>query len=244
MENEKKVGIIIQARTTSTRLPRKILLKAGGKTVLQHGLDRLSWSGLPVYVATTINKTDDEIVELCESIGVPCYRGSEGDVLSRYYECAKKFGLDVVVRATSDNPLVDGNLVKEGVRKYLRLPENSYVSNCLEDPYPHGFNFEIFSFNALEHAHTRAKEPFEREHVTPFIFNVEKNKGVALSSITYQREHSHIRLTVDEPDDWHLIKILMNEYRAYEKNCEDIIDLLERNPHLAKINAHVRQIKI
>lgn len=244
MENLIKVGIITQARTTSTRLPRKVLMEAGGKTVLEHGVDRLRWSGFPVYVATTINQTDDEIVELCEKIGVPYYRGSEYDVLSRYYECAEKFGLDVVVRATSDNPLVDGNLIREGVEKYLTLPENSYVSNCLEDPYPHGFNFEIFGFNALKYAHAMAKKPFEREHVTPFILNPLKNKGVIRSAIKYRKDVVHLRMTLDEPDDWVLMRMLLDEYRAFDLGCDEIIRLMESNEQLAKINSHVKQIKV
>lgn len=244
MENVRKIGIVTQARTTSTRLPRKVLMKAGGKTVLEHGVDRLRWSGFPVYVATTINQTDDEIVELCERIGVPYYRGSEYDVLSRYYECAENFGLDVVVRATSDNPLVDGNLIREGVEKYLTLPENSYVSNCLEDPYPHGFNFEIFSFNALKYANATAKEPFEREHVTPFILNPLKNKGVVRSAIKYRTDAAHLRMTLDEPDDWELMRILLDGYRAFALTSDEIIRLVESDEQLAKINSHVKQIKV
>lgn len=244
MEKIRKVGIITQARTTSTRLPRKVLKEAGGKTVLEHGLDRLRWSGFPVYVATTINQTDNEIVELCERIGVPSYRGSENDVLSRYYECAEKFGLDVVVRATSDNPLVDGNLIRKGVERYLTLPENSYVSNCLEDPYPHGFNFEIFSFNALKYAHATAKESFEREHVTPFILNPLTNKGVIRSAIKYRKDGACLRMTLDEPDDWVLLKILLDKYRAFDLGCDEIIHLVEGDKQLAKINSHVKQIKV
>src|SRR5438093_1548655 len=122
MNTGRKVGIISQARTTSTRLPRKVLMEAGGKSVLEHGITRLKAAGYPIYIATTVNQTDDEIVSLCKKLDIPFYRGSENDVLSRYYECAKQFGLDVVVRVTSDNPLIDGNLVRQGIEKYLTLP--------------------------------------------------------------------------------------------------------------------------
>jgi spore coat polysaccharide biosynthesis protein SpsF len=239
----KKVGIISQARMTSTRLPRKVLMQAGGKTILEHGLGRLKWAGYPIHVATTVNQTDDPIVAICEKLNVPYYRGSENDVLSRYYECAQKFGLDVVVRVTSDNPLIDGNLIKKGVEKYLTMPENSYVSNCLENTYPHGFNFEIFSFNALKNAHNKATESFEKEHVTPFILNPLKNKNVSFFTIQYHKNATHLRMTLDEPDDWKLMKILLNEYRAFEKGHEEIIKILESNEALSCINSHVEQRK-
>lgn len=241
---QKKIGIISQARTTSTRLPGKVLMKAGGKTILEHGLDRLKWSEYPIYVATTINHADNEIVHLCEKNKVFYYRGSEHDVLSRYYECAKKFSLDVVVRVTSDNPLIDGDLIREGIQRYLELPDNSYVSNCLENPYPHGFNFEIFSFDALKNAHLLARESFEREHVTPFILNPSKNTGVIRSAIEYRSDAIHFRLTVDEADDWALMKILLNDYHAFTLSCAEITCLLKNNASLANINSHVKQIKV
>lgn len=244
MSNQKKVGIISQARMTSTRLPKKVLMEAGGKTVLEHGIDRLKWSGYPIYVATTVNQTDDVIVALCEKLNVPYYRGSENDVLSRYYECAKQYGLDVVVRVTSDNPLIDGHLVKAGIEEYFKKPENSYVSNCLEATFPHGFNFEIFSFKALEYAYLNAKENFEREHVTPFILNPEKNIGVSFSSIKFHKNVHHFRMTLDEADDWKLLQTLLNDFHAYEKNHEEIIKILEDNPNVASINAHVQQKKV
>ena len=240
----RKVGIISQARTTSTRLPRKVLLEAGGKTVLEHGIERLKWSGYPIYVATSVNQADDEIVAICKKLNVSFYRGSENDVLSRYYECAKQFGLEVVVRVTSDNPLVDGNLIRKGVEKYLSLPENSYVSNCLESTYPHGFNFEVFSFSSLKNANDLAVEPFEREHVTPFILNPLKNHNVTFSTIKYHKDVTHFRMTLDEVDDWKLMQVLLDEYRAFEKSHEEIIGILENNALLAAINAHVVQKKV
>jgi spore coat polysaccharide biosynthesis protein SpsF len=244
MNSQRKVGIISQARTTSTRLPRKVLLEAGGKTVLEHGIDRLKWAGYPIYVATTTNQTDDVIVSLCEKLNIPYYRGSEHDVLSRYYECAKKFELDVIVRVTSDNPLIDGYLVKDGIERYLALPENSYVSNCLERTFPHGFNFEIFSFGALENAYKNAKEGFEREHVTPFILNPEKNIGVNFSSLRFYKDATHYRMTLDEEDDWKLLQKLLDNYRAFEKKHDEIIKILDENPALTMINSHIEQKKI
>lgn len=241
MVEKRKVGIIIQARTTSTRLPRKVLLEAAGKTVLEHGIFRLQWSGYPIYVATTKNQTDDEIVSLCEKINIPTYRGSESDVLSRYYECAKKYELDVIVRVTSDNPLIDGHSVKEGIERFLILPESTYVSNCIENTYPRGFAYEVFSFKSLANANQNAKEEYEREHVTPFILNPQKNIGVTFSTIHYCKDMSKYRVTLDEEDDWKLIQKLLEEFRAFEKGHEEIIKILEENPELSLINSHVKQ---
>jgi spore coat polysaccharide biosynthesis protein SpsF len=244
MNDKRKVGIITQARTTSTRLPGKVLLETVGKTVLEHGIDRLRWSGYPIFVATTINQTDDVIVSLCEKLSVFYHRGSEDDVLSRYYECAQKFNLDIIVRVTSDCPLVDGYLIKDGVEKFIASGENAYVSNCIERTYPRGFDFEIFSFKALEKACENASERFEREHVSPFIRNPDKNKGVSLISLTRTKNADQFRITVDEEDDFKLIKILIENYHLVGKKAEEIITFLEANPEIANINAHVEQKKI
>lgn len=244
MGSDRRVGIITQARTTSTRLPRKVLLVAGGKTVLEHHIDRLKKAGYPVFVATTTNDTDEDIVKFCESRNILYHRGSEQDVLSRFYECAKKYNLDVIVRVTSDCPLIDGELVAQGVHTFLSMPENSYVSNCIERTYPRGFDYEVFSFSALENAFKKAKDFGEREHVTPYIRNIEKNIGVQLAHVKSNRDASEYRLTLDEQDDWTLIKRMIEEYHANEKNVNEIIDLLTTNKFLSQINAHIEQKKI
>jgi spore coat polysaccharide biosynthesis protein SpsF len=244
MFSERRVGIITQARTTSTRLPRKVLLEVNGKTVLEHHLDRLKNSGYNIFVATTVNQTDDAIASLCEDQGIFYYRGSEQDVLSRFYECAKKYHLEVIVRVTSDCPLIDGKLIKEGVDKYLSSPENSYVSNCIERTYPRGLDFEIFNFKALENAYKNEHEASEREHVTPFIRNPQKNTGVQLVHIKRAHDASGYRLTLDEKDDWILIQKMMIEYHAEEKDAEALIKILQDNKALNLINAHIEQKKV
>lgn len=239
----KKIGIITQARSTSTRLPRKVLIKLGTKTVLQHHLSRLEWSLIPVYVATTSNSTDDEIAALCEQLKIPCYRGNEEDVLSRYYECAIKFQLDVIVRVTSDCPLIDGHLIKEGVAIFLDSRNGTYLSNCVDRTYPRGFDFEVFSFTDLENAFKNAIEKTEREHVTPFIRNPLKNKSLFNESFARAKDASKFRITLDEEDDLKLLKILIEDYNLEEKASEEIISFLESHPEIAKINSSVEQKK-
>jgi spore coat polysaccharide biosynthesis protein SpsF len=238
------VGIITQARTTSTRLPRKVLMNLNGKTVLEHHLNRLKWSGFPVYVATTINKTDDPIVEFCEKHSVKFHRGSEQDVLSRFYECAKKFELDIIVRVTSDCPLIDGKLIKQGVQTFMDKGSDSYVSNCIQRTFPRGFDFEIFSMHSLEKAFNEATEQFEREHVTPFIRNAEKNSGIALIDIIRKENAGGFRITLDEEDDLKLMKVLFELHGMENKYADEIITFLKTHPEIAGLNAHVEQKKV
>lgn len=244
MSNQ-RIGIITQARTTSSRLPKKVLLPINGKTILQYHVERTRESGYPVFLATTINETDNEIYALSEKLSLPCFRGSEHDVLSRFYETAKRFELEVIVRVTSDCPLIAGELIKEGVETYLKQDNpNSYVSNCIERTYPRGFDFEIFSFKALESAYHLAKSDPEREHVTPFVRNPEKNHGVNLVHIKNKVDASKFRITLDEEDDWTLIQTLIKDFKADKMKSNEIIDLLSKNPSLANINMGVEQKKV
>ena len=139
---------------TSTRLPGKVLKLIGGRPMLHYHIDRLRWSEMPIFIATTVNKTDDPIVDFCVERNIPFYRGQEDNVLSRYYECAKQNNLDVIVRVTSDCPLVDGTLIRDAWNVYKNsFSTYDYISNCIERTYPRGFDFEIFSFNYLEEAY-------------------------------------------------------------------------------------------
>lgn len=241
---QKNIGIITQARTTSSRLPKKVLMKLNGVSVLEHHLKRLEWAQYPIFVATTINKTDDEIVSICEELKIPYYRGSEDDVLARFYECAKKFNLDVIVRVTSDCPLIDGELIRSGIQKFLESNENSYVSNCIERTFPRGFDFEVFSMKSLEAAFKNAHDKFEREHVTPYIRNPEKNKGISLVNIKRSENAGEFRITLDEEDDLKLIKNLIEVQNMIDKKADEIIYFLKSHREIAQINAHVEQKKI
>lgn len=241
---DKKVGVISQARMTSTRLPGKVLLQAGGKTMLQHHIDRLQEAGLEVHIATTTNTSDDPIAAYAKATGIPCFRGDEQNVLSRYYGCAKAHQLDVIVRVTSDCPLVDGKLVAEAVQQYLAADDEAlYLSNALERTFPRGFDFEIFSFKLLEDAYLNASLPEQLEHVTPYI-NQNKSGQVKLQHITRQENASQFRITLDTAEDLKLITLLIEQYHAETLSGEEIISLLEAHPDLCKINAHIEQKKI
>lgn len=228
---------------TSTRLPGKVLKTINGKTLLQYHLQRLQQSLYPVMVATTVNQTDDPIVDACEKYGIPFHRGSEHDVLSRYFDAALKFDLDVIVRVTSDCPLVDGELIQRSVQHHLSaFTPWLYTSNCIERTYPRGFDFEIFSFEMLKEAYNLAKSTPEREHVTPYIHQ-NKHGKTRFQHITRQPDMSSYRLTVDEPDDFRLMETLIQQYRCDQMNEEQIAQVLLAHPELKEINQHIEQKK-
>ncbi|MGO4256557.1 cytidylyltransferase domain-containing protein [Marmoricola sp. RAF53] len=244
-----KVGVITQARTTSTRLPGKVLLEAGGRTLLDHHLDRLLAAGLEVYVATTVNATDDPIVALAEARGLGVYRGSEEDVLARFTGCAEAFGLDTVVRVTSDCPLIDGALVRRAIDLYAAAADPwTYVSNGLERTFPRGFDLEVFSAEALLDAGRNATEQPQREHVTPYLYANGSGRmtlrNLARTPDGSSRDAASYRVTLDTEDDLRLIRALIEDHRAAELDVEGVIAVLDAHPELAGLNAHVEQKKL
>ena len=166
-------AIIVQARMSSTRLPGKIMKEVLGKTLLEYQLERLARveSADKVVVATTTNESDTPIVDLCQKLGVFCFRGSENDVLARYYEAATEYQADTVVRITSDCPLIDPAVVDRVITFYINhQQEYDYVSNTFPElTYPRGMDTEAFSYQVLQEAFLEAVDQSEREHVTIFI---------------------------------------------------------------------------
>ena len=196
---------IVQARLGSTRLPRKILLDLEGKTVLERVIERVNSSKLikEVVVATTIRKEDLEITELCSNIGIRIYCGSENDVLDRYYQAARLFKADHIVRITSDCPLIDSKKIDEVTNLHL-YKKADYTSNIIKETYPDGQDVEIFIFEALAEAWEKAKLPSEREHVTPYI---KKNSTIFnIANLENKEDLYQKRWTLDYPADYDFIK--------------------------------------
>lgn len=233
------VSIITQARIASTRLPAKVLKTIREKSLLAYQIQRAKWSGLPIIVATTVEEKDEPVVEECKILEVPYFRGDECDVLSRYYHCARENHLDTIIRITSDCPLIDGYLIREGYEEYKRLNVD-YLSNSIERTFPRGLDFEIFSFEALELAYQNAKELPEREHVTPYIW---KNNPTlfGIKSFLYRLNKSRYRITVDTNEDFEVIKILIEDFMADQKGYEEIIEILDSHSEIVKINEDVKQ---
>jgi len=242
-----KTIIIVQARMTSTRLPGKVLMEVRGKSLLEYQIERLRQVRLAdeLVIATTTNDTDQPIVELCERLGAAYYRGSEEDVLSRYYEAATQSGADVVVRVTSDCPLIDPGVMDEVIALYINNRDKyDYVSNTLERTYPRGLDTEVFSMAALEKAYNEAREQPEREHVTLFIYRRPEQFPLANSSSA--TDYSYHRWTVDTPEDFALIKrIFMGLYPVNSRlTWLEVLDLLKEHPEWIEINAAVKQKEV
>jgi len=212
---EIKTILITQARTGSTRFPNKILKEIDKKSLLQIHLERLNQSKevSKIIVATTIKEDDQLIYRKAIEWGFSASRGSELDVLDRFYQCVKGENADWIVRVTSDCPLIDPVLVDEVIR-FVQERDVDYGSNGLIEHFPDGQDVEVFKLSALKTAWKNAKLLSEREHVTPYIRNNSNGKGNNLfTSINYPcvADYSKIRMTVDNPEDFELIKILISK---------------------------------
>lgn len=229
---------------TSTRLPGKVLQKINDRSLLDYHIDRLKRTGFQIIIATTTNKTDDPIIEFCEENNVKSSRGSEDNVLSRYYDAAVENKLDIVIRVTSDCPLIDPHLIRNSVEKYLRFNnENMYISNVIDRTFARGFDFEIFSFSLLEEAFKNADSISDLEHVTPYI-RCNHSGLVEFYDIKQPIDNSHLRITVDTSEDFELIKKLISSHKAQELPYNEIEEILLAHPELVAINQHIEQKKV
>lgn len=244
MPTSPRIGIVTQARMTSTRLPGKVLRPAGADTLLGWHLRRLRSTGLPVLLATTTNATDDVLADFAAGHDLPVTRGDEHDVLGRYWQCAQEHDLDVLVRVTSDCPLIAPELISEGVARYRAAAnERLYLSNVLVRTYPRGFDFEVFSRTLLAEAVANATLPADREHVTPYLHQ-NRPGTVQLAHLTRPADASRYRLTVDTPEDFALAHALLANHGAGELDGEALIALLDAHPELVALNAAVEQKKL
>ena len=245
-----KVLIIIQARMTSTRLPGKVLKQVLSIPLLEYLIKRLKRikQADSICIACTTNEADQPIVELGQQLGVEIYRGSESDVLARHYEAANKLRAEHIMRITSDCPLIDPHEMDLLLSAYLTAkPEIDYMSSGLfERSYPRGMEAEVFSYRALEIAFNKAVLPYEREHVTPYIYthpDVFNLKGFTFKDINGAKNESHHRWTVDTSEDFELISRILT--KLYPTNPDftisDILELMRQHPEWVSINAHVHQ---
>mgnify|MGYP005647246793 FL=1 len=241
-----KIGIIVQTRMGSTRLPGKVLMKADETNLmLDYSVNQLKHSknSDKIIIATSNLKRDDLIEEHCKNLNIDYFRGDEQDVLDRHYQCAKKFSLSHIVRIPSDKPLIDPQIV-DSIIEFFKGNDFDYVANfeiiqkdnslIFNSTYPSGTEVEIFSFNALEMAWKNAKTPDEREHVTPHFYLNRKN--FKLKHIQQSENLSHFRWSLDYENDMHLIREIIKRISNRPILLNDIIQLLDNNPQLYKIN--------
>jgi spore coat polysaccharide biosynthesis protein SpsF len=238
----KQTIAIIQARMGSSRLPGKVLQDIAGQPMLARVIARARRAETldGVAVATTSEPGDDPVEALCVALGVPVYRGSLYDVLDRFYQAARTFEAETVVRLTADCPLIDPGEIDHTVREF-RAAGVDFAANRLPwgRTVPIGLDTEVCTYAALERAWTEAKEPYEREHVMPYLYDQEGRFRVLL--VNSAPSCGHLRWTVDTPEDLALVRQV---YAAFPTRDDftyaEVLHLFETNPSLSQINADVK----
>jgi spore coat polysaccharide biosynthesis protein SpsF len=240
----KKIVAIIQARMTSTRLPKKIMLDLCGKPLLWHVVERVMQASLidRIVLAIPDSSSNDELESFVKQFNWNIFRGSENDVLSRYYHAATQYEADVIVRITSDCPLVDPKIINETIKQHIH-DGNDYTAVGVEGGFARGLDVEVLNFKALEIANNKAVERSEREHVTLFIY-----QNPALFKINFIEacgalRRPDIRLTVDTEEDLLLIRKIYFALNNYGNHftTENVLALIDSNPYLQSINKHIVQ---
>ena len=238
-----KVNAIIQARCGSTRFPNKVFADIDGNPLIWHVVSRLKNAKLidDIIIATTVNPKDDIIEEWCKDNSLMCFRGSEEDVLNRYYSAAVAFPSDIVVRITADDPLKEPKIIDKVIKKLI--DENlDLVTNNYPPSFPEGLDCEAFRFEILALMEKTTKDLFEREHVTQYVYhNPEKFK---IGNVTCECQLSSYRWTIDNEEDYEMVKTI---YANRDKNAkglllmDEILEILKKNPEIIKINSNVKR---
>jgi spore coat polysaccharide biosynthesis protein SpsF len=230
------IGCIIQARMGSTRLPGKIMKKLDREnTVLDYVINQIKKSKKieKIVIATTDLNEDDIIEKFCNDKKIDCFRGSVDDVLDRHYQCAKKYSFDSIVRTTSDNPIVDPEIIDLCINTYEE-GEFDMVTTCNKRSYPYGISVEVFSFKALEKSWNESKLLSEREHVVLYIQN-EKN-DFKIYNLINPKDLTYINCTVDNELDFNLLEKVVSEIKERPILMRHIVELFEMKPEFLNIN--------
>lgn len=238
------IDVIVQARMGSTRLPGKVLRLLNGKPMLQRIVQRVSQATLVrnVAVATSTLPDDDKVESFCKQnlASCVCFRGSEEDVLDRYYKCAEMMGSDIVVRLTGDNPFVDPEVIDAAITLFLEKENLDYLS--YREGLPLGIGAEVFSFDALQRAWHDASDPECREHVTPYFYRTNGLFSWRRESLIGE-DYSEYRLTVDTQEDFNTAEKL---YKILEENNLDysfktVVDILSTHPEVVSNSGIVQK---
>lgn len=248
------VVVVTQARTGSTRLPNKIFKEVNNESLLQIHINRIRKASKisEIIVATTTSKSDDIIESFAKNNNISFFRGSEDDVLDRFYQAVKNKKPDYVVRLTSDCPLIDGSLIDEIVNKALK-ERVDYCSNTLVESFPDGQDIEVFTFKALETAWKEALLLSEREHVTPYIKNNSsfygKDKFKAINVLSGNDDYEKVRMTVDEESDFRVISKLIqtlgmvSNWEDYAKEYLTNEDIYNLNMDIIRNEGYLKSVK-
>lgn len=238
-----KIVVIIQARMGSTRLPGKVMMKLCGKTVLAHVIGRVSQSQSidEIVIATTTNSQDDVIVTEGKKTGVKVFRGSEDNVLERYYLAAKEHEANIVVRITSDCPLIDPQVIEKMLWIYSSS-RSDFVTNAgpisTKRTFPRGLDVEVFSNELLTEAFQKSVTEYQKEHVTPYMY-----ENRTPQYFFCEKDYSSLRLTVDVEEDLMVVReIYKRLYRTNSRfSLTDILDVCIREPWIMRLNENVKQ---
>jgi spore coat polysaccharide biosynthesis protein SpsF len=234
---------IIQARMGSSRLPGKILAELAGQPMLARCVARLGRAQMldDLLVATTTSPVDDVTTELCATRGWRCFRGSEDDVLDRYYQAARLQDMDVVVRVTSDCPFIEPEIVDRVIREFSeRQPDVDYASNVIpERTYPRGLDVEVFTVRALERAWREDDNAAWREHVTEYI--TRNPDRFRLHGVCHPENLSQWRWTVDTAEDLRFARLIYTAFGHDLFSWRDVLVLLAEHPEWAEINRDIPQ---
>lgn len=237
------INAIIQARYGSTRLPGKIFKDINGKPLLWHVVNRLTYVDLidNIVVATTTNDKDDLTEEWCKKNEIKCYRGSEEDVLNRFYGAATEFPCDIIVRVTADDPFKEPNIINKIIKKLID-EKLDLSTNVFPPSYPEGLDCEVFTFDVLQTMEKTTNNSYDREHVTPYIYN--NSDKFKIGNISSTRQLSSYRWTIDSAEDYEMVNAIYNK-RKNEKDklllMEEILEILEENPEIIDINSNVKR---
>ena len=229
----------------SSRLRGKVFMPIIGKPMLWHIVNRVKKAKFidQVVVATSVEKNDDEIAEFCRKNNIDAFRGSEKNVLDRYYQCAKKYKADIVVRITADCPLIDQEIIDKTIKFYNQgkydlagIATGAGVSGKKINKFPDGLDCTVFSMESLETSNKKATDKDDREHVTLYI--AKRPKEFKLGTLKSSKDYSNVRLTVDYKEDLELVRKIYKELYSKDKifGLSDIISLIKRQPGLLKIN--------
>lgn len=237
-----KIDAIIQARLSSTRLPKKILKKICGKTILEHVIERVK-SAKCVYriiVATTVNKADDYLCKWLKNKDILYYRGNENDVLSRFFEAARHYACKNVVRITPDDVFKDPILIDKVANMYFN--ENlDFAYNNYPPSYPEGLDVEIFSARALFKAQKESIDEFEREHMTQYFYR--NQKVFKQKNLSYEKNLSFLRWTVDTQEDFRMAETIYNKLYRKDKlfSWETVLSFIQKNRQVQNMNRHIKR---
>lgn len=241
---------IIQARMSSQRLRNKVVADIVGQPMIWHVVNRVKSAKKinKVVLATSDQPADQKVIAVARQIGVDSYAGSESDVLDRYYQAAKKYNADIIVRVTGDCPLVDPNIIDQTVEYFLNndfdYVSTAHTNESMNSAYPDGLDTEVFNFSSLAKAWQEAKLKSEREHVTPYIWKNPKIFKISnWQGDDCDQDYSKMRWTVDEECD---LKFVREVYKNLYSNknvfsMKDILNLLKKNPELTEINSDIQR---